>query len=205
MSVNQTKLNLRIPYKYQTSASKIQQLVNLSFDTAFTPNMASVSTVLTYYGSLYQYWRLKSFKVSVRSGATFTQPDGASCLGWKPNTDSIIDYGGLEGANVIPVDLIPGSNQTKNVLSVPSHRITQQSQWKNTDADVDEDSYGWVYLCSDNLFTTSQYLLLFLELEIEFKMLKDYTSSLKQIKSKVADDFKKKLLDESSKQANSHC
>ena len=205
MSANQTKLHLRIPKKYTTVASTVQKLVNLSFDTGLNPCLSNVSTVLTYYSSLYQYWRLKSFKVSVRSGATFTQPDGAACLGWKPNTDSIVNYGALEGANVVPVDLIPGSNQTSNVLSVPASRITQASQWKNTDADIDEDSYGWIYLASDGAFTISQDLLLFLELEIEFKMLKDYTSSMKSIKSKVAEDIKKQILDNSSNLPGTHC
>ncbi len=193
---NQNIYHMRIPYSLSTSAATTLTLLDLTFDSTFTVNLADISSNLTYLKAMYRFYRLKNFKVSVRSGSTFTTPNGAVCLSFLPAGSVVADYSEAESMNIIPIDLIPGSDQTKNVLNVPSRNITQNTAWKTTDSSaVAEDimNYGRVQLlsASGETFTASQKLLVMYEFEIEFKQLMDWEASSKIFKIIDQDSSKK--------------
>ncbi len=185
--MNQQTFKMRIPYSYSTTASANLTLLDLTFDSTFSINLGDISSQLTYLKAMYRFYRIKNFKVSVRSGATFTQPNGAACLSFLPEGSTVADYTEAESMNIIPVDLIPGCDQTKNVLNVPARNITQNTAWKTTNsAAPSEDimNYGRIQLLSPaaSTFTASQLLLVFYEFEIEFKQLADWEATMTEIK-----------------------
>ena len=184
---------------YTTTADSSQELINLSLNG--TNRLQDHSEVINSYKEMYRFWRLKSFKVSVRSGATFTVPDGAVCLGYVPDSESApTHYEEIESMNVIPVDLIPGSDQTRNVLTVPRSKLVQNQSWKithNTSDAEDLNTYGTVLLltgAASEDFVTNQHLLILFEFDLEFKQLYDSEALLSNVKGIVEEEMKQKLI-----------
>ena len=102
--------------------------------------------------------------------------------------------------NVIPVDLIPGSDQTRNVLTVPRSKLVQNQSWKithNTADAEDLNTYGTVLLltgAASEDFVTNQHLLILFEFDLEFKQLYDSEALLSNVKGIVEEEMKQKLI-----------
>ncbi len=173
-------VRVKVPFTHTLTASAVQQIVELAFDPdTSASDLDTLSSNLSSFHDQYSYWRLVSASLEIRNQDGITVPAGGAVLFWSPpNDQGLSTLATSEGEFVSILDLVSGSNQLGNKLTLPVSALGQQTRWKLchdvTDA-PDTNTYGTFNVQGAAAFTASDLLLCLLEVTIQFRTLNDDT------------------------------
>jgi len=209
MSKNRRPTNSPVPVRFRTnwthttSADQAESLIVLGFNaesTIGTKFLTTISTLMLDYQQMYRFCRIKRAVLEVRTGPSFTEPEGGVMLAWIPSevANAPLDYTYTEGQFQVPVILHAEGNQVKNKITINTSRVSglvQNDGWITTSGGPDTgikeyfSNYGAIFLLSNANFTTSQSVLCSLYVDCEFKTIYDPDVLFKAVKGTNFDDL----------------
>ncbi len=178
------KLRLKLPFTHTTTASSANPIITLGFDgesTLGTVELPDISDTMLDFQQLYRYFRINRAILEIRTGPSFTEPEGGAVLCWVPPEISTAptSYNNVETLFQVPVILHAEGNQLGNKLTLNRTRLGGLSDWLTTSSLTDTgiveyfSNMGAIYLLTANALTVSQSIFCLLYLDMEFKTLFD--------------------------------
>ncbi len=191
-------LRCKLPFTHTTTAASANALITLGFDgesTIGSIELHDISDIMASYRDLYRYFRIKRCSMEVRTGPSFTEPEGGVLLSWMPRELSAAptSYNNTETMFSVPVILHPEGNQLGNKLTLEVSRLGGMTDWLTTsvlaDTGIQEyfTNYGSLWLLTNSNFTVSQSVLCLLYLDMEFKTLHDPDVLRSNIKKEISE------------------